>query len=64
MPPPSPPISAAKYYQGQPVAAGSVKHYSRITTQNPYPERFRDFLFGNHRTYDWGYWYHYFGYRR
>ena len=53
---------SAKYYQGQPVAAGSVKHYSSITTQNLYPERFRDFLFGNHRSYDWGYWYHYFGY--
>lgn len=68
---PSPPIGAttvtaelsAKYYQGQPVAAGTVKHFSRITTQNPYPERFRDFLFGNHRSDDWGYWYHYFGYQ-
>ncbi len=54
---------SAKYYQGQPVAAGTVKHFSRITTQNPYPERFRDFLFGNHRSDDWGYWYHYFGYQ-
>ena len=54
---------SAKYYQGQPVAAGNVKHYSRVTTQNLYPERFRDFQFGNHKTYDWGYWYHYFGYR-
>ena len=52
----------AKYYQGQPVAAGKVKHFSRVTAQNPYPERFRDFLFGNHRTDDWTYWYHYFGY--
>jgi uncharacterized protein YfaS (alpha-2-macroglobulin family) len=54
---------AATYYQGQPVAAGKVKYFSRITAQNPYPERFRDFLFGNHRTDDWTYWYHYFGYR-
>ncbi|HEX7261566.1 MAG TPA: MG2 domain-containing protein, partial [Luteolibacter sp.] len=53
----------AKYYQGQPVAAGKVKHFSRVTVKNPYPERFRDFLFGNHRHDDWGYWYHYFGYR-
>jgi alpha-2-macroglobulin len=53
----------AKYYQGQPVAAGKVKHFSRVTARNPYPERFRDFLFGNHRTDDWTYWYHYFGYR-
>ncbi|RYD29464.1 MAG: hypothetical protein EOP87_18280, partial [Verrucomicrobiaceae bacterium] len=54
---------AASYYQGQPVAGGNLKHYTRITPLNPYPERFRDFLFGNHRTQDWGYWYHYFGYR-
>jgi uncharacterized protein YfaS (alpha-2-macroglobulin family) len=68
---PPPPIGAttvsaelsAKYYQGQPVAAGGVTYYSRVTTRNPYPERFRDFLFGNHRSYDWGYWYHYFGYQ-
>jgi uncharacterized protein YfaS (alpha-2-macroglobulin family) len=53
----------AKYYQGQPVANGGVKHYSQITSKNPYPERFQNFLFGNHRTYDWGYWYHYFRYR-
>ncbi len=54
---------SATYYQGQPVAAGQVKYFSRVTAQNPYPERFRDFLFGNHRTDDWTYWYHYFGYR-
>lgn len=53
----------AKYYQGQPVAAGKVKHFSRVTAQNPYPGRFRDYLFGNHRSDDWTYWYHYFGYR-
>lgn len=53
----------AKYYQGQPVAGGLVKHFSRVTTRNPYPERFRDYLFGNHRTDDWSYWYYYFGYR-
>ncbi len=54
---------SARYYQGQPVAAGKVTHYTRVTPENPYPERFRDFLFGNHRSEDWGYWYHYFGYR-
>ena len=54
---------AATYYQGQAVAGGTLKHYSRITDHNPYPERFRDFLFGNHRSYDAGYWYHYFGYQ-
>ena len=40
-----------------------MKYYSRITSNNPYPDRFRDFLFGNHRSYDWGYWYHYFNYQ-
>jgi len=54
---------AAKYYQGQPVAAGKVSHLTRVNPRNPYPERFRDYLFGNHRIDDWGYWYHYFGYR-
>ena len=53
----------ATYYQGQPVAAGKAKYFSRIVAENPYPERFRDYLFGNHRTDDWTYWYHYFGYR-
>lgn len=53
----------AKYYQGQPVAGGTVKHFSRIVSTNPYPDRFRDYLFGNHRVDDWGYWYHYFQYR-
>lgn len=54
---------AAGYYQGQPVAAGKVKYYTRVSPKNLYPERFRDFYFGNHRSYDWDYWYHYFGYR-
>ncbi len=54
---------AATYYQGQPVAAGTVKYFSRVSAENFYPERFRDYLFGNHRTADWAYWYHYFGYR-
>ncbi|MCF7733333.1 MAG: hypothetical protein K9N23_16710, partial [Akkermansiaceae bacterium] len=53
----------AQYYQGQPVAAGKVTYQTRISENNPYPERFRDFLFGNHRTEDWRYWYHYFGCR-
>jgi uncharacterized protein YfaS (alpha-2-macroglobulin family) len=53
----------ARYYQGQPLAAAKVTYHTRITEANPYPERFRDFLFGNHRTEDWRYWYHYFGFR-
>ena len=54
---------SARYYQGQAVAAGKVKYHTRITDNNPYPDRFRDFLFGNHRSEDWRYWYHYFAFR-
>jgi alpha-2-macroglobulin len=53
----------ATYYQGQPVAAGKAAVFTEVTDVNPYPERFQDFLFGNHRIEDWRYWYHYFGYR-
>ncbi|MFK7851354.1 MAG: alpha-2-macroglobulin [Akkermansiaceae bacterium] len=53
----------ATYYQGQPVAVGKASVFTEITETNPYPERFRDFLFGDHRVDDWRYWYHYFGYR-
>lgn len=53
----------ATYYQGQPVAAGGAKTFTEISDSNPYPERYRDFLFGNHKADDWRYWYHYFGYR-
>jgi uncharacterized protein YfaS (alpha-2-macroglobulin family) len=52
---------AAKNFHGQPVASGSVRHFTSVTQVNPYPERFRDFLFGNHRVDDWAYWHHYFG---
>ncbi len=53
----------ATYYQGQPVAKGKAESWTRVTEQNFYPERYRDFLFGDHRTPDFNYWYHYFGYR-
>jgi hypothetical protein len=53
----------ATYYQGQPVAKGAVETYTHISETNFYPEKFRDHLFGDHRTQDFGYWYHYFGYR-
>ncbi|WP_367870985.1 alpha-2-macroglobulin [Luteolibacter sp. Populi] len=53
----------ASYYQGQPVAKGGVETYTHIEETNFYPEKFRDYLFGDHRTQDFGYWYHYFGYR-
>jgi len=54
---------AANYYQGQAVADGKVSHFARVSDKNLYPERYRDFLFGNHEGPDWAYWYHYFGYR-
>ena len=53
---------SASYYQGQPVAKGKVSHTVRVSDVNIYPERFRDFLFGNHRTQDYTYWRHYFGF--
>ncbi|MFD2257177.1 alpha-2-macroglobulin [Luteolibacter algae] len=53
----------ATYYQGLPVAAGAASTFSEVTAVNPYPERFRDYLFGDHRVDDWRYWYNYFGYR-
>jgi alpha-2-macroglobulin len=54
---------SARYYQGQPVAAGSAHWYSRVEDVNLYPDNYRDYLFGSHRTEDWHYWYHYFSYR-
>ncbi|MES2996250.1 MAG: MG2 domain-containing protein [Verrucomicrobiota bacterium] len=54
---------SAKYYQGEPVASGKVKYYSQVTERNLYPERFSEFLFGDHRVDDWRYWYHYFNFR-
>ena len=53
----------ASYYQGQPVAKGAVEQFTHIAETNFYPAKFRDYLFGDHRTPDFGYWYHYFGYR-
>lgn len=53
----------ASYYQGQAVAKGEVQQFTHISDTNFYPEKFRDYLFGDHRTPDFGYWYHYFGYR-
>ena len=54
---------AATYYQGQPVAAGKAEYSTRIEDVNLYPDRYRDFLFGNHHEEDWHYWLHYFNYR-
>lgn len=52
----------AEYFHGQPVAKGEVDVWKRVTERNFYPERYRDYLFGDHRTPDYGYWQHYFGY--
>jgi uncharacterized protein YfaS (alpha-2-macroglobulin family) len=54
---------AARYYQGQAVSEGKARHYSRVEEVNLYPERFRDFLFGDHKAEDWHYWFHYFNYK-
>ncbi|MEM1083037.1 MAG: alpha-2-macroglobulin family protein [Verrucomicrobiota bacterium] len=53
----------ANYYQGQPVAKGKAQTWTRVTEKNFYPDRYRDYLFGDHRRPDFGYWFHYFGYR-
>jgi len=52
----------AQYYQGQPVKNGTVQWYFDATQTGFYPEKYRDFLFGDHRKYDSYYWSHYFGY--
>jgi uncharacterized protein YfaS (alpha-2-macroglobulin family) len=52
----------ADYYQGQPVKNGTVKWFFNATQTGFYPDKFRDFLFGDHRRYDSWYWSHYFGY--
>jgi uncharacterized protein YfaS (alpha-2-macroglobulin family) len=53
---------ASKYYQGQPVKEGLVSWHFKATQTGFYPEKFRDYLFGDHRKYDAYYWSHYFGY--
>jgi len=52
----------AKFYQGQPVKNGRVAWNFTATQTGFYPDKFRDFLFGDHLTYDPYYWDHYFGY--
>ena len=52
----------ASYFQGQPVSGGEVAWFYRSRETGFYPERFRDFLFCDHRSYDPYYWSHYFGY--
>ncbi|MEO1857131.1 MAG: MG2 domain-containing protein [Rubritalea sp.] len=52
----------AKYYQGTPVAEGTLHWYASSSKIGFYPEKFRDFQFGDHRNYDPYYWSHYFGY--
>ena len=52
----------AKYYQGTPVADAKAEWYYSATATGFYPDKFRDFLFGDHRTTDYYYWDYYFGY--
>lgn len=53
---------AADYYQGTPVANGKVQWYLNSYSKGFYPDKYRDFYFGDHRAYDNNYWSHYFGY--
>ena len=52
----------AQYYQGQPVKNGTVQWFFDATQTGFYPDKYRDYLFGDHRTYDSWYWSYYFGY--
>ena len=52
----------ANYFQGQPVAKGSVEWFYSSRAAGFYPPNFRDYLFCDHRSYDAYYWSHYFGY--
>lgn len=52
----------ANYYQGTPVAEGTLRWYASSSRVGFYPDKFRDFQFGDHRSYDPYYWSHYFGY--
>lgn len=52
----------ANYYQGTPVAEGTLHWYASSSQIGFYPKKFRDFQFGDHRDYDPYYWSHYFGY--
>ncbi len=52
----------ANYYQGMPVASARVAWHLFSRNVGFYPEKFRDYKFGNHRHYDYGYWAHYYGY--
>lgn len=53
----------ARYFQGTPVAKAKANWYLSARPTGIYPDKFRDFFFGNHRKYDSQYWAHYFGYR-
>ena len=53
---------AASYYQGTAVAKGTVEYYLSANPTGFYPEKYRDYLFADHRRYDSYYWYRYYGY--
>lgn len=52
----------AQYYQGQAVKEGQLAWNLNAKETGFYPNKFRDFMFANHRSYDPYYWSHYFGY--
>jgi len=52
---------SVQYFQGTPVALAKAEWYLSARSTGIYPEKFRDYLFGNHRRYDSRYWSHYFG---
>lgn len=53
---------SARYYQDQPVANGKLQWQLRVDEVGFYPQRFRDYLFGDHSVDDSGYWAFYYGF--
>jgi len=52
----------ATYYLGAPCANAHVSWTLQSQSSGFYPERFREFFFGDHRKPDHGYWAHYYGF--
>jgi len=52
----------ASYYMGTAVAKGKLDWFLTATETGFYPEKFREFYFGNHLKYDPYYWNYYYGY--
>jgi alpha-2-macroglobulin len=71
MPAPQPPPGAAstevslsaRYFMGQPLSDASIRWNVSTGDTGYYPDKFRDFLFGDHAGYDPYYWNYYYGWQ-